>query len=144
MYGIFGNSLFNWQNNPTPKPPEPPAISILNIDKPSDATLSKVQKFSDLITDPTDRAKLAIFNHQFAKNILGYETNLQQVNDVYVLAGKSFFQESLRGKYKELPSMIIDLIKDTTSDENHILTQSEKNSISENFMGVAWVLIQKK
>ena len=40
--------------------------------------------------------------------------------------------------------MIIDLIQDTTTDENHILSQDEKNSISENFMGVAWVLIQKR
>lgn len=142
IYGIFGNSLFNLPQ--PPKPPDPPAVSILNIEKPGETTLNKVQKFSDIIIDPTDRAKLAIFNHQFAKNVLGYETNLQQVNDVYVLAGKSFFQDSLRGKYKELPNMIIDLIKDTTSDENHILSQDEKNHISENFMGVAWVLIQKK
>ena len=146
MYGIFGNSLFNWKpNNPNPpKPPEPPAISILNIDKPSETTMARVQKFSDIITDPTDRAKLAIFNHQFAKRVLGYETNLQQLNDVYTLAGKTFFKDSLRGKYPELPTMIIDLIKSTTSDENHVLTQDEKNQISENFMGAAWVLIQKK
>ena len=141
IYGIFGNSLFNL---PKPPPPEPPAVAILNVEKPSENILNKVQKFSDIITDPTDRAKLAIFNYQFAKNVLGYETNLQQVNDVYTLAGKSFFQESLKGKYKELPTMIIDLIKDTTSEENHILTQDEKNNISADFMGVAWVLIQKK
>lgn len=143
MYGIFGNSLFN-PNNPKPTPPSPPVVSILNIDKPTDEVLSKVQKFSDLVTDPTDRAKFAIFNHQFAKNVLGYESQLQQVNDVYTLAGKNFFKESIRGKYKELPDMIVWLIQDTTTDENHVLTPSEKNQISENFMGVAWVLIQKK
>jgi len=144
MYGIFGNSLFTPNKPVVPTPPSPPPISILNIDKPTDAVLSKVQKFSDVVTDPTDRAKLAIFNHQFAKNVLGYEAHLQQVNDVYTLAGKSFFKDSMRGKYKELPDMIIGLIKDTTTDENHVLTSSEKNQISENFMGVAWVLIQKK
>lgn len=144
MYGIFGNSLFTPNKPVVPTPPSPPPISILNIDKPTDAVLSKVQKFSDVVTDPTDRAKLAIFNHQFAKNVLGYEAHLQQVNDVYTLAGKNFFKDSMRGKYKELPDMIIGLIQDTTTDENHVLTSSEKNQISENFMGVAWVLIQKK
>jgi hypothetical protein len=145
MYGIFGNSLFTPNKPVVPTPPPPsPVVSILNIDKPTDSVLAKVQKFSDLVTDPTDRAKLAIFNHQFAKNVLAYEAHLQQVNDVYTLAGKSFFKDSIRGKYKELPDMIVGLIRDTTTDDNHILTPSEKNQISENFMGVAWTLIQKK
>ncbi|NDD83584.1 hypothetical protein EBZ38_04780 [bacterium] len=143
MYGIFGNSLFYNPDKPNPPSP-PPSVAILNIDKPTEAILSKVQKFSDLITDPTDRAKLAIFNHQFATRVINYETNVQKLNDVYVLAGKNFFKDSIHGKYKELPDMIINLIKDTTTDENHILTNDEKNQISQNFMGVAWVLIQKK
>jgi hypothetical protein len=144
MYGIFGNSLFTPNKPVVPAPLPQPMVSILNIDKPPDSVLSKVQKFSDLITDPTDRAKIAIFNHQFAKNVLTYEAHLQQVNDVYTLAGKSFFKEAMRGKYPALSNMIITLIQDTTTDDNHVLTLSEKNQISENFMGVAWVLIQKK
>lgn len=144
MYGIFGNSLFTPTKPVVPAPVPQPQISILNIDKPTDAVLSKVQKFSDLITDPTDRAKLAIFNHQFAKNVVAYEAHLQQVNDVYTLAGKNFFKDTVRGKYPTLSNMIIELIQDTTTDDNHVLTPSEKNQISENFMGVAWILIQKK
>lgn len=143
MYGIFGNSLFYNPDKPTPPSPTP-SVAILNIDKPTEAVLAKVQKFSNLIEDPTDRAKLAIFNHQFATRVVAYDTSLQQLNDVYVLAGKNFFKDSIHGKYKALPDMIISLIQDTTTDENHVLTSAEKNQISENFMGVAWVLIQKK
>lgn len=141
MYGIFGNSLF--YNPATPVTPKPEPVAILNVDRPTDTVIAKVQQFSDLITDPTDRAKLAIFNYQFAKNVRSYETDLQKLNDVYALAGKNFFQDSLKDKYDNLPEMIIELIKDTTTDDNHVLTQSEKDQISENFMGVAWVLIQK-
>ena len=143
IYGAFGNNVFSIIPK-NPNPPEPPAVAILNVDKPNESTLQKVAAFSDLITDSKDRAKLAIFNYQFAKNVLGYETDVQKANDVYVLAAKKFFQTTMKDKYPGLSAMIISLISDVSSDDNHILTQEEKNKISENFMGVAWVLIQKR
>lgn len=144
LYAIFGNSLFI-SDNIVPKPqPEPVPVSIINVDKPNESVLVKVQKFSDLITDPTDRAKLAIFNYEFANRVTKYNTDLQKLNDVYVLAAKTFFKDSLKNKYQLLPEMIVSLIQDTTTDENHILTPNELQSINENFAGVAWVLIQKR
>ena len=144
LYGIFGNSLFI-QDSVAPKPrPEPAPVSIINVEKPNDAVLGKVKKFSDLITDPTDRAKLAIFNYEFANRVIKYNTDLQKLNDVYVLAAKTFFKDSLKDKYDALPEMIISLIQDTTTDENHVLTPNELKSINENFSGVAWILIQKR
>lgn len=57
-----------------------------------------VTPISNLVSDPTDRAKLAIFNQAFATRVKGYDTDLQQVNDVYVLAGSHFFESTLVDK----------------------------------------------
>lgn len=142
-YGVFGNGLLDLLDRPTPIPNPEPDISILNIDKPSEEIIDRVQIFADLIKDPTDRAKIAIFNYEFSNRLISYETNLQQLNDVYVLAAKTFFGSSLVGKYKDLPKMIIGLINDVTGEENHILSEQEKIDLNQRFMGLAWVLIQK-
>lgn len=144
LFGIFGGGAFDLLDRPTPNPPNPePEVSILNIDKPTVEVLNKVKKFSDLITDPTDRAKIAIFNYEFANALLTYDTDLQQLNDVYVLAGKKFFQSSLVGKYKSLPEMITQTIEEITGSKNHVLSVEEKQSLNEHFLGIAWALIQK-
>jgi len=145
LYGLFGSGILDLLDKPIkPEPkPEPPNVSILNIDKPSDVVLAKVKDIAKMITDPTDKAKLAIFNYQFATNVVSYDTNLQQVNDVYVLAGKNFFKDSIVGKYKDLASKLIALVQDSTGPENHTLSEQEKQAINENFMGLAWALIQK-
>lgn len=124
--------------------PKPEPIAILNIEKPSQDVVDRVQKFSSLITDPTDRAKIAIFNYEFATKVVGYEANLQQVNDVYTLAGKTFFKNSIVGKYSGLGDKLVELLTEVAGDKNHILNEKEKSDIHDNFMGVAWVLIQKE
>ena len=145
IYALFGGGLIDQLKNIVPKPsPEPKPVAILNIDKPSENVLSRVERFSSLITDPTDRAKIAIFNHDFANRIKNWQTNNQQVNDVYTLAGKIFFQESLVNKYQGLSTSITDLLKELLTDENHLLSEEEKNKVSEYFSGIAWVLIQRK
>ena len=40
-------------------------IAILNIDKPEETILNLVTPIATIVTDPTDRAKLAIFNQEF-------------------------------------------------------------------------------
>lgn len=144
MFGLFGFSFLDLLDNPTPQPKPEPEVAILNIDKPSDETILLVKKYGELIKDPTDRAKIAIFNYQFATNVKSYETSLQQVNDVYVLAGKIFFKDSIVGKYDGLADMLVKQIQDITTDEDHTLSQEEKDKISEQFMAIAWVLIQKE
>jgi hypothetical protein len=144
IYGVFGTGWLDLLDKPMPQPePAPPPAKILNIDKPSEEIIEKVSPFSDLITDPTDRAKVAIFNYNFANRVLNYEAEAQQVNDVYVLAGKLFFKKTLVDKYKGLAEDIVDLMTDCMGDENHILTEEEKNLLHQHFLGVAWVLIQK-
>lgn len=146
-YGAFGSGVLDLLDNPTPKPvpvPTPePEVAILNIDRPSQEVLDKVKGFSDVVKDPTDRAKIAIFNHEFANSLVSYDTDLQQLNDVYVLAGKKFFNSSIVGKYPPLPEMITKLIKELVGEENHALSKEEKQKLSQHFLGVAWVLVQK-
>lgn len=142
-YGAFGGGLLDWLDNPSPNPSPEPQVSILNIEKPTDDIINRVKIFSDIITDPTDRAKIAIFNYEFSGRLISYETDLQQLNDVYVLAGKKFFQNAMVGKYKALPGMITSLIQEVTGDENHVLSEQEKQKLNQYFLGIAWVLIQK-
>lgn len=117
---------------------------VLNIDKPSDDIISLVEPISKLVSDPTDRAKLAIFNQEFATRVLTYNTNNQQTNDVYVLAASHFFQSSLLDKYENLDTELVKLLESSIGNDNHILSESEKLDISKKFMGLAWALIEKK
>jgi hypothetical protein len=122
-----------------------PDVAILNIDKPSDRVLALVQSTSDLITDPTDRAKVAIYSQEFANRVKSYDAQLQQVNDVLSLSAKEFFNGSINDKYIGLDDGIINLITSSVGgDDNHKLTDSEKAELSEVFMGLAWALIQRK
>jgi hypothetical protein len=143
LYAIFGSGLVDLLKNIKPIPQPQPA-SILNIDKPTNDVILRVERFSNLITDPTDRAKIAIFNYDFANRIKTWDTNNQQVNDVYTLAGKIFFQESLVNKYSGLSTEITDLLKELLTDDNHVLSEEEKNKVNQYFAGIAWVLIQRK
>jgi hypothetical protein len=143
LYAVFGEGLFDKLDKPEPQPDPTPAAKILNIDKPAENVINEVKAFSDLITDPTDRAKIAIFNYDFAHRITGYNADVQQVNDVYSLAGKIFFKDTLVSKYDGLAEEIKGLLVKILTEDNHILTIKEKESLNEYFMGVAWVLIQK-
>jgi hypothetical protein len=113
----------------------------LNITKPEAQVIEIVKPISNLITDRNDRIKLAVFNQEFANRVTAYNTDIQQVNDVYVLAAAIFFSDSLNDKYKNLDTLIIDLIKKSVTDDNHQLSLEEKNSLSNNFMGLAWTLV---
>ena len=141
LYAVFGGGMLDLLDRPLPEPP--PEAKILNIDKPSSDVIDRVQIFSDLITEPSDRAKIAIFNYDFAQRVLGYETTSQQVNDVYSLAGKTFFKKDLVDKYEGLAEEIVGLLQEVLSKDNSVVSEQQKQKINEYFMGVSWVLIQK-
>ena len=143
LYAVFGEGLLDSLDKPKPKPEPVPAKKILDIDKPAESVITEVQKFSELITDPNDRAKIAIFNYEFASRVLKYDTTVQQVNDVYSLAGKIFFKDTLVDKYDGLAEEIKSLLEKILTDENHAVTEGEKAKLNQYFMAVAWVLIQK-
>ncbi len=143
VYGVFGAGLLDLLDSPSPSPdPQPPA-KILNIDKPTEDVLNRVSLFSDIITDPSDRAKLAIFNYEFANRVLAYDATSQQTNDVYTLAGKKFFKDSLVDKYDGLAENIVDLLEEILGQENHTIDTKEKEQLHKYFLAVAWTLIQK-
>ncbi len=142
VFGVFGSDIDISKYMPFIKP-EPPAAKILNIDLPSEDTIQRVNKFSNIITDPDDRAKIAIFNYEFAQRCLEYKATSQNVNDIYSLAGKAFFKDDLVDKYNNLAEEIVSLLKMCIGEDNHIITEEEKNNIHKYFMGVAWVLIHE-
>lgn len=139
LFGLF----FALQSSPDTVIDEE-EIAILDIKEPTTEILELVRPISSLITDPTDRAKLAIFNQEFANRILKYKADNQETNDVYVLAASYFFNGSLKDKYDGLDSKIVELLRSTIGEDNHILSADEKIDISNKFMGLAWSLIQKQ
>jgi hypothetical protein len=116
----------------------------LNIEKPSVQVLELIKPISSLITDPTDRAKLAIFNQEFSKRIINYNADIQQINDVYVLAASEFFKDTLKDKYAELDVKLVSLISSVTSEDNHKLSQEELTKLSDYFNGLSWSLIHNQ
>ena len=70
-------------------------LSVLNIEKPTQVILEAVSPIAKIITDPTDRAKLAIFNQEFAKRVPSYDADVQQINDLYVYAAADFFKDTI-------------------------------------------------
>lgn len=116
---------------------------IINVDKPSEEVLTKVRPVGKLVTSTEDRARLALFNHEFAERITRYNTTVQQLNDVYVQAAKNFFGSQLNGKYENYSDGLKSLFQSVTTDDNHVMSTQEKDSIKEIFNGLAWVLIER-
>ncbi len=142
VYGVFGTGWLDLLDVNFPKPKPAPA-KILNVDTPSEDVQKRVQIFSELVTNPDDKAKLAIFNYEFANRVLDYSATVQNLNDVYTLAGKTFFQSSLVDKYDGLSAEIVSLLSECVGEEEHSITAEEKVKTHEYFLGVAWSLIQK-
>ena len=115
IYSVFGSGIFDYVNIIKPDP----VAEILSIETPSQETLDIVTPISDLVTDPDDKSKIAIFNYEFAERVIGYETSSQQINDVYSLAGKTFFKNELVNKYEGLSESIVSLLEKTLTDENY-------------------------
>jgi hypothetical protein len=129
-------------SNLTPNIPPiiPPSIN-LDIEQPTDAVLNIVDPISRSISNKDDRIKLAVFNYVFSNRILNYDTDVQKMQDVYVLASENFFQDSLRGKY-DLSNQLTNLFISIVGEENHMLTKEEKQNLKEAFGGLAWRLIK--
>lgn len=119
-------------------------VALLDIEKPTQEIVELVTPISNLVTDPTDRAKLAIFNQAFANRVKSYDADTQQVNDVYVLAGSIFFKDSLVDKYRDLDKTLVSLMEKAMGGDNHKLTAEEQQLLSSYFMGLAWSLVQKR
>jgi hypothetical protein len=118
-----------------------PAIK-LDLDTPTDEILAIVNPISKLITNKDDRIKLAVFNYSFSKRINKYNTDTQKINDIYVLAAKYFFEDSIKDKYNTLPEELKTLFKTVVGEDNHTITAEEKVALQNVFGGLAWRLIK--
>lgn len=118
-------------------------VKIIDIDKPSEQIVELVQPIANIITDPNDKAKIALFNYEFSQRVKKYDTDVQKLNDVYVVAASKFFKDTLTNKYEDLDSKLVSLLSQTTTGDNHVLSESEKNELSASFSGLSWVLINK-
>ena len=119
--------------------PDTPTPSIV-IEEPTQEIKDKTLKVSEKVTDDKDRLELCVFNKVFSERVLGYDADVQQVNDIYTESGKILFKGSLKGKYDGYGAGVVSLISEITGNENHELTQQEKQQISEVFSGLAWNL----
>jgi len=117
--------------------------SIIELQQPSEDIIKKSKPAADLVTDIEDRAKLALFNYEFAQRVPGYDTDVQKLNDLYVKSAETFFDGSLKGKCGNLSEEVEKLFETVTSDDNHNLDTNEKQSLKELFLGLSWLLLKK-
>ena len=142
LYFVFFGSLPDVDLNPI-KNEVDEVQALLNIEKPSDAIINQVKPIADLVTTTEDRAKLALFNYEFSSRVAGYETDAQQLNDVYTKAAANFFKEEMKGKYPGLSDGLLSLLKSIVTDDNHVLDTDEKQRLKDLFNGLSWALIER-
>lgn len=142
LYFVFFGSLPSIDLNPI-KNEVDEVQALLDIEKPSDTILNQVKPVADLVTSVEDRAKVALFNHEFSSRITKYETDAQQLNDVYTKAAANFFKEEMKGKYPGLSDGLVNLLKSVVTDDNHVLDTDEKQRLKDLFSGLSWALIER-
>lgn len=132
IIGFFWNDI--QERIPDFSPDVPLAIEIV---EPTD-DIKKATEFASVVTDPTDKLNLTVFNKIFADRCVKYKATNQNINDVYTLAAKNFFGNSLNGKYDGYGENLVDTMKSVIGDEVHELSNEEKQKLSQTFMGLAW------
>tara|TARA_B100001113_G_C21104250_1_gene620100 strand:+ start:339 stop:779 length:441 start_codon:yes stop_codon:yes gene_type:complete len=131
FFSTFSSSLTDTIN---------PSIDI-GINEPSAEIIEEVSEVSDIVLSKDDKISLAIFNKVFADRLVSYETTQQQLNDVYVLAAKNYFDDSLKDKYDDLDNFIIRILRSVTGDQVHVLSDEEKSDLQKKFYGISWCLV---
>ena len=129
-----------WGNIKNVIPKTPDKKLIVTIERPEDSLIKRWSAVCESISDPNDKANLCIFNKVFADRVVKYEASAQQINDVYVLAAKEVFGDSIRGKYDKLGSATQGSMVSILGEENHSVVESEKQELSKVFMAFAWCL----
>lgn len=142
LWFVFYGSIPSIDINPIPDEIDE-VQAIIDVDKPSDEIIQQVRPVANLVTDIEDKAKLALFNYEFANRVTRYETDVQKLNDVYTDAGMRFFEDTLKGKYENLPDQLQKLFSSITTDDNKVLNQEEKQKLKDLFAGLSWALIER-
>ena len=131
LVGVF------WGNTPEAPPDDK---SRIVIEEPEKVLIDQWSELSKSIIDPSDRIQLCVFNKTFADRVVNYKADAQQVNDVYVLAAREVFGDSIKGKYEMLGPDIQKAMTLALGEENHNVTESDKQKLSKMFMAFAWNL----
>ena len=142
FFVFFGSIPDAIDINPTPDEIDE-VQAIIDVEKPSEEIIAFVRPIAKIITGIEDKAKVALFNYEFANRLEKYNTDVKQLNDVYVIAGKEFFGDSMKGKYDNFASSIESLFKSIVTDDNHAVTNEEKTQLKKLFMGLSWALIER-
>lgn len=124
--------------------PDKTPVAVIDIAEPNDVVLEKVSSIAALVTDDMDRVRLAIFNDIFSKRVLEYDTDSQQLNDVYTEAARNVFGNSMKGRYEGYAAGITSLFKDVLGTKNHQVSDIEKGQLSSYFKGLAWSLVNQE
>lgn len=122
--------------------PEPKPSINLDINKPSEDILNAIKPINLLIKDNNDRIKFAVFNYVFSKRVIKYDTTVQTMQDIYVLAAQDYFKDSLKDKYENLDELLKSLFISIVGESDHILSNDEKIGIQNLFSGLSWGLIK--
>ena len=140
-YGIWGNSLLDILDTPSPKP----APAVVSVDKPRQELIDLVTPVAATVDEAEDRAKLAVFFLELSRTMLTLRDNssLQNFNDILVLAAQSVFDDSLHGKYDGLDDGIVRIIVSVTGTDNHVLSSDEKKALAERCEALAWAFVQR-
>ena len=134
LVGVF------WEDIKNSIPEIPDKKLGITIEKPQDSLVEQWTEVCKSVKDPVDRVKLCVFNKTFADRVVGYDADAQQINDVYVLAAKEVFGDSIKGKYDKLGPAAQESMVSILGEENHIITESEKQNLNKAFLAFAWCL----
>lgn len=122
--------------------PKPKPLINLDVNEPTEEILQIVKPIDMLVTNYEDRTKLAVFNYVFSKRVGKYDITSQKLQDLYVLAAKNYFQDSIKDKYDNLDVLTKELFIKAIGESDHILTIDEKTYTNNLFGGLSWSLIK--
>lgn len=121
-------------------PQEPSVREVLAIEKPAEKYLEKSRK-NDSVDDKKDRESLSIFNYEFARRALGYDTTVQKIQDVYTMAGKTVYGDSMLKKYPNLSDLMgSKALIEIFGEHDGFAKKEQLMELKKQYSSNAWVL----
>lgn len=125
-------------------PIEPSVAQVLNIKEPEKSILEKVEGADKIVTDQQDKEKMAMLNFEFSERLKGYDCKPEEMIQVWNHVARFVSEGKWGDKYpKFFPTYTSSMIQSVTTDVNAVVTEKEKELISEKFNGLSWVLGNK-
>ena len=129
-------------NSPLPTIVSVDYNSVLELEKPDQATVKEVGDLRSVVTDQGDREKVAIFHNEMGKRLPKYENiNTIQFENYYFNSAKDSFEGKLANKYRDLGENVQRLIIESLGENESYITNEELNQLSKKMRGIAWNLL---